>query len=130
MAELDSLLLNRARGDSSPVIISAVSGTAGVGKTALAVHWAHNVRKHFTDGDLYINLRGFDPEPKVTADEALDRFLRALGVEPKNIPANLDERASMYRSVLAERRILLLLDNAADLQQVALFSQVLQIAWL
>ncbi len=99
-------------------MISAVSGTAGVGKTALAVHWAHRVAAHFPDGQLYVNLRGYGPEQPVTAADALAGFLRALGVAGQDIPGGQDERAARYRSLLAGRRVLVLADNAAEVAQV------------
>jgi DNA-binding SARP family transcriptional activator/tetratricopeptide (TPR) repeat protein len=106
-------------GRSAAVLISAVSGTAGVGKTALAVHWAHRVAGQFPDGQLYINLRGFDPGgAAVEPGEALREFLDALGVPRERIPENLAARTGLYRSLLAERRVLVLLDNARTEDQV------------
>jgi DNA-binding SARP family transcriptional activator/tetratricopeptide (TPR) repeat protein len=102
----------------SAVIISAISGTAGVGKTALAVHWAHRVRGRFPDGQLYINLRGYDPGREVTAGEALNRFLTALGVPARDIPSELDDRAARYRTETDGRRLLIVLDNASSVEQV------------
>ncbi|MFD7653032.1 BTAD domain-containing putative transcriptional regulator [Actinosynnema sp. NPDC059797] len=101
------------------VVISAINGTAGVGKTALAVHWAHRVADRFPDGQLHVNLRGYDVsgEP-VGPDTALRGFLEALGVSPASIPSGVDEMAAMYRSLLADRRVLVLLDNARDADQV------------
>jgi DNA-binding SARP family transcriptional activator/Tfp pilus assembly protein PilF len=99
--------------------IAAVSGTAGVGKTVLTVHWAHRVRQRFTDGQLYVNLRGFDPVvPAVPADEALRGFLDALGVAPDRMPATPAECAGLYRSLLAGRRVLVVLDNAPNADHV------------
>ncbi|MDG6104854.1 tetratricopeptide repeat protein [Dactylosporangium aurantiacum] len=96
-----------------------VIGTAGVGKTALAVHWAHQVADRFPDGQLYVNLRGFGPgTTEVTADETLRAFLTALGVAPDQVPAELDARIGLYRGVLTGRRVLILLDNAAHAEQV------------
>ncbi len=100
------------------VVISAVSGTAGVGKTALAVRWAHRVADRFPDGQLYVNLRGYDPAQPMPAADALAGFLRALGVAGPDIPAELDERAARYRSMLAGRRMLVVLDNASVADQV------------
>ena len=98
--------------------VAAVSGTAGVGKTALAVHWAHRAAADFPDGQLYVNLRGYDPGRPRSAADALAGLLRALGVEADRIPAETDERSAVFRSVLAERKVLLLLDNARDAEQV------------
>lgn len=98
--------------------LSVIVGTAGVGKTSLAVHWAHRIRDHFPDGQLYVNLRGYDPGLPVEPAQALDHLLRALDVPPAAIPADLDAKASLFRSLLADRRILLVLDNAATASQV------------
>jgi tetratricopeptide (TPR) repeat protein len=89
-----------------------------LGKTALAVHWAHQVAERFPDGQLYANLRGYDPGQPMTAGDALAGFLRALGVPGQEIPPEDDERAARYRSILATRRMLVLLDNVASTQQV------------
>ena len=99
-------------------MISAIAGTAGMGKTSLAVHWAHRVRERFPDGELYVNLRGYDPGPPVTPDQALDGFLRALDVPAEKIPPDLDAQAGLYRSLLAGRRMVVVLDNAATPDQV------------
>lgn len=101
-----------------PVVISAIAGTAGVGKTALAVHWAHRVTDRFPDGQLYVNLRGYDPDRPVAPADALARFLTALGVAGQDIPLELDDRATRYRSEVADRRLLIVLDNAATVEQV------------
>ncbi len=100
------------------LVISAIGGTAGVGKTALAVQWAHRVAGRFPDGQLYVNLRGYDPDEPVSAADALARFLRDLGVPGPDIPAVAEERAARYRSLLAGRRVLVLLDNAGSAEQV------------
>jgi tetratricopeptide (TPR) repeat protein/transcriptional regulator with XRE-family HTH domain len=117
LRRLDGLLT----GTSGPatVVISAIAGTAGIGKTALAVHWAHRVADRFPDGQLYVNLRGYDPaEIPVPAGMAVRGFLDALNVPPRRIPVDLDAQFALYRSVLADRRVLILLDNAVDAEQV------------
>jgi tetratricopeptide (TPR) repeat protein/transcriptional regulator with XRE-family HTH domain len=119
LARLDELLTGPPEQATRGVIISAVSGTAGVGKTTLAIRWAHRVRDRFPDGQLYVNLRGYGPVgPPVPAIEALHGLLDGLGVTPQRIPADLPARAALYRSVLAGRRMLILLDNAGDAEQV------------
>jgi tetratricopeptide (TPR) repeat protein/transcriptional regulator with XRE-family HTH domain len=101
------------------VVISAIGGTAGVGKTALALYWAHQVAKRFGGGQLHVNLRGFDPSGvPATAAEAIRGFLDALSVPPERIPATPDAQAGLYRSLLADRSMLIVLDNARDEQQV------------
>ncbi len=101
------------------MVISAVDGMPGIGKTALAVHWAHQVADRFPDGQLYINLRGFDPSGlPVPAVEAIRGFLDAFGIPASQIPRSLDAQAGLYRSLLAGRRVLVILDNARDAEQV------------
>ncbi|AGL16872.1 tetratricopeptide repeat protein [Actinoplanes sp. N902-109] len=102
----------------SAVVISAIAGTAGVGKTALAVRWAHTVRDRFPDGQLYVNLRGYDPDRPAEPGEVLTRFLNALGIAGSDVPADPDERAARYRTEIAGRRMLIVLDNAATVEQV------------
>jgi len=116
-AELELLtgLLGEAAAVPGPVLITTIGGMAGVGKTALAVHWAHQVTDLFPDGQLYVNLRGFDPAGRpVEADEAIRGVLEALGVPPRKFPEGHDAQAGLYRSLLASRRMLMLLDNARD----------------
>ena len=98
--------------------VMVITGTAGVGKTSLALHWAHSVRHRFPDGQLYVNLRGYDPGTPAAPEQVLDRFLRDLGVPATAIPIRLEDRASLYRSALADRRMLVILDNAATADQV------------
>ncbi|MFJ4787355.1 BTAD domain-containing putative transcriptional regulator [Streptomyces sp. NPDC088794] len=120
-AELDRAraLLSEQDGPPATVVISAIGGMAGIGKTTLAVHWAHEMADRFPDGQLYLNLRGFDPTGSlVTPDEAIRTLLGALGVPPMRIPAGLDAQTALYRSMLAQRRMLILLDNARDTDQV------------
>ncbi|HEV2450381.1 MAG TPA: tetratricopeptide repeat protein, partial [Streptosporangiaceae bacterium] len=101
------------------VVISAIGGTAGIGKTALAVHWARQVSAKFPDGQLYVNLRGFGPSgTPLAAAEAVSGFLTALGVAPEGWPSGLEARAGLYRSLIAGRRLLIVLDNARDAGQV------------
>ncbi|MDG4770090.1 tetratricopeptide repeat protein [Solwaraspora sp. WMMD792] len=112
-----SARLRRLLTDSGPPRGVVIFGQAGVGKTALAVHVAHQVTKHFRDGLVLVNLRGMDPQPLPAAD-ALGHVLRSLGVNPPQIPAGVDERVALYRSLLGSRRVLVLLDNAVDTSQV------------
>jgi DNA-binding winged helix-turn-helix (wHTH) protein len=116
LAELDALLAGEEH--DTAVVISAVSGTAGVGKTALAVHWAHLARDRFPDGQLYINLRGYDPDQPVHPADALAQFLTSLGIRGPDVPLDLDERAARYRTATAGRRMLIVLDNASSVEQV------------
>jgi DNA-binding SARP family transcriptional activator len=101
-----------------PAVITVISGTAGVGKTALAVHWGRQVAPEFPDGQLYVNLRGFGPSDPVPPTEALRAFLDALQVPAAQIPASQDGRHALYRSLVNGKHILILLDNARDPAQV------------
>ena len=127
LATLDSLLAelpgapprsDRVEAAATAVVVSAVSGTAGVGKTALAIHWAHRVGAQFPDGQLYVNLRGYDPEQPMSAADALARLLAGLCLAGREVPVELDERAARYRSEVAGRRLLVVLDNACSVEQV------------
>ena len=120
-AELAALtgLLDSAGSTPAAVMISAIGGTAGVGKTALALHWAHQVAGRFPDGQLYVNLRGFHPSGKpMSSAGAIRDLLDAFQVPAEQIPASLDAQAGLYRSLLAGRRMLVVLDNARDAGQV------------
>ncbi len=118
LAQLDRILVSAAL-QPSAVVISALSGTAGVGKTALAVHWARHAQESFPDGQLYVNLRGFGSGGSVLSPaEAVRGFLDAFGVPPARVPAGLEAQTGLYRSLLAGRRVLVVLDNARDAEQV------------
>ncbi|MFE0593857.1 BTAD domain-containing putative transcriptional regulator [Micromonospora echinospora] len=117
MAALDALL-EASTGGSGPVVVATITGMAGVGKTALAVHWAHRVRPHFPDGQLYVNLRGYATASPVREGEALAGFLHALGVAAEQIPVDSGQAAALLRTLLDGRRMLLVLDNAASADQV------------
>jgi tetratricopeptide (TPR) repeat protein len=123
LAHLNHLLAGTAKqaaatGGESAAVIFAVSGAAGVGKTALALRWAHQVRGEYPDGQLHVNLRGYDPDLPMSAGDALAGFLRALGLAGQEIPVEVEERAAAYRSLLDGRRVLVVLDNTASVEQV------------
>jgi tetratricopeptide (TPR) repeat protein len=116
LAWLRSLLDVDGGDRRGPVVIT---GPPGVGKTALAVHWSHQVRRRFPDGQLYLNLRGFDSAGHVMPpDEAIRALLDNLNVPPDQIPPGLEAQAALYRGLLDGRRVLVLLDNASDAEQV------------
>ncbi len=117
LAALTSMLGDTGQAGRT-VVISAVAGTAGVGKTAAAVYWAHQVADRFPDGQLYADLRGYAPGEPMPAAEVLARFLRALGKPGQDIPPEVEERAAEYRSLLSGRRVLIMLDNARSAEQV------------
>ncbi|MFG1996310.1 BTAD domain-containing putative transcriptional regulator [Actinoplanes sp. NPDC048988] len=105
--------------DLARTAVIVISGTAGAGKSALVVHWSHRVRRRFPDGQLYVNLLGFDPAGvTLSPADALRNLLISLGVPTARIPAEVDARSALYRSVLADRRVLVVLDNAAHERDV------------
>ncbi|WP_186762774.1 ATP-binding protein [Lentzea tibetensis] len=111
--------LNQLAESAETVLITAIDGTAGVGKTALALHFSHSVPDRFPDGQLYVNLRGFDPHDRpLRPGDVLTQFLRALGIKPERVPISVDEQSALYRTLLSGRRMLVLLDNAVDADQV------------
>ncbi|TWP45285.1 tetratricopeptide repeat protein [Lentzea tibetensis] len=103
----------------APLVV--LSGPPGVGKTALAVHVAHRVRSHYPDGQLHADLRGFSADDPLPARLVLERFLRALGLAPHQVPADEGEQVALYRSLLSGRRVLVVLDNAGSAAQVRPF---------
>jgi DNA-binding SARP family transcriptional activator len=119
LGHLDRLLAGRDGRQPTTALVTAVAGTAGVGKTALTVRWAHQVRDQFPDGQLYVNLRGFGPTGSaMTPAEALRGFFDALDVPPGRIPEDLHAQTALYRSLLTGKRVLIVLDNARDAEQV------------
>ena len=123
LAELTALLRDSeesGQGSEVPeVVICAISGAPGTGKTSLAVHWAHQMVGQYPDGQLYVNLRGFDPDaPAVDPADVIARFLVAFGVPAASVPPGLEAGAALFRSVVAGRRVLVVLDNARDSEHV------------
>ncbi|MEU3650011.1 BTAD domain-containing putative transcriptional regulator [Lentzea sp. NPDC034063] len=111
-------ITNPARQNSHAVPIVLLAGPPGAGKTALAVHAAHRLIARYPDGQLYIDLRGYSTSPPVAPSDALTRLLRAVGVPPEHIPAERDDQSALFRSVLGDRRVLVVLDNAVSPDQV------------
>jgi tetratricopeptide (TPR) repeat protein/transcriptional regulator with XRE-family HTH domain len=118
LAALDALVPDPGA-TGGAVALCVIGGTAGVGKTALAVHWAHRAADRFPDGQLYVNLRGFGPSARpLGATEAVRQLLDGLGVAPERVPAGPDAQAGLYRSLLSGARMLIVADNAGDAAQV------------
>lgn len=118
LVEQIRLLTDSGDEQSSAVPVVVLSGPPGVGKSALAIHSAQRLIKRFPDGQLYVNLRGHSMSPPMRANEALERFLRALGTPPEMMPHAVDEQSALFRSILHERRMLVVLDDAGDAEQV------------
>jgi DNA-binding SARP family transcriptional activator/tetratricopeptide (TPR) repeat protein len=114
VAWLDARLPASVAEVPTTLAISAVAGTAGVGKTALAVWWAHRAAPRFPDGQLFVDLHGFGPGKRVEPIDVLAGFLRALGIPGEQVPVDSDEATALYRSVVAGRRLLVVLDNAEN----------------
>ncbi|MGE5830480.1 MAG: BTAD domain-containing putative transcriptional regulator, partial [Micromonosporaceae bacterium] len=119
LRQLDELGVTRGRASAGTMLVAVLSGSAGAGKTALAVHWAHQVRERFPDGQLYVNLGGFGPgEPAMEPADVMQGFLDAFGVPAEHMPTSFQALTGLYRSVLAEKQTLIVLDNALDAEQV------------
>jgi len=114
VANLDALLL----GPGGPTTIAVISGTAGAGKSSLALHWARRTADRFPDGQFWVNLRGYDHRPAMTSGQALTLFLRALGVPGGTIPPDVEGQSALYRSLMDGRRTLVVVDNASAAEQV------------
>ncbi|MFV8173531.1 ATP-binding protein [Mycolicibacterium peregrinum] len=118
LAKLDTLL-HEAQSGVGEISVAVLDGLAGVGKTTLAISWAHSAAAHFPDGQLYINLRGFDPSASpVDPADAVRAFLEVLGTAPELIPTGYMAQEALYRSILADRKVLIVLDNARSAEQV------------
>jgi DNA-binding SARP family transcriptional activator/tetratricopeptide (TPR) repeat protein len=117
LAALRARLVSTAERPGAAIVISAIDGKPGIGKSALAVHVAHELAPQFPDGVLYVNLRGAEPE-RLAPAQVLGQFLRALGTTAEKVPGDLEAASAAYRTLLADKRMLVVLDNAADAGQV------------
>ncbi len=117
LAELTAVVARADASEDAPAVI-AVTGIGGVGKTALVLHWAHHARGLFPDGELYVDLRAFSAGQALESADALERLLRAVGAGTAELPTDVDSRAAMFRSAVAGRRMLLVVDNARDSEHV------------
>ncbi len=113
-----ALLDEVVAGEHRDTRVVAISGAAGIGKTALAVHWAHRVADRFPDGQLFVDLRGHESQRAASPEDTLSYLLRSLGIPADRIPSDIDERGSLYRSVLHERRVLIVLDNGGPIDRI------------
>ena len=128
LARLDRVVAATEEGDESAVVL--VIGSPGTGKTALAVHWARHVAGRFPDGQLFVDLHGYNPAvPSMSPAEALRGFLDTLGVESQRVPIHLQAQSALYRSLLHRRRMLVLLDNARNVEQVRPLLPGHRVAW-
>jgi DNA-binding SARP family transcriptional activator/tetratricopeptide (TPR) repeat protein len=118
LAILDTFLSERGSASREPTVVVAIDGPAGVGKTTLAVHWAHGVADRFPDGQLFLDLHGYSAERPLASSAALAGLLHTLGVAAGELPGTADERAALLRTRLAGRRMLVVLDNARSAEQV------------
>lgn len=118
ITRIRELTAGRDEDNQPSVPIVVLSGAPGAGKTALAVHAAHRLRADYPDGALWVNLRGYSTSPPLAATDALGRFLRALGVPTENIPHEVDEQSTLLRTLLAGRKVVLVLDNAASPEHI------------
>ncbi|NEC88759.1 NB-ARC domain-containing protein [Streptomyces sp. SID12501] len=118
LARLEAFLTAFDAGEPATLLITVLVGAAGVGKSTLAIHWAHAVRDRFPDGHLYLNLQGYDASPPLSPHQALEFLLVSLGVPPGSISPDLDARAALYRHVVSGRRLIIFLDNVRSAAQL------------
>src|SRR4029450_1783858 len=117
--QLNELSVTRGRASTGTMLVAVLSGSAGAGKTALAVHWAQQIREQVPDGPLYVNLGGFGPaEPAMKPADVMQGFLDAFGVPAEHMPTSFQALTGVYPSVLSEKQTLIVLDTALDAEQV------------